>query len=230
MTDVADLPAGALVVDGDEDPENQNPAVVVNTPPIPATEWDVDDDTTVSEYPGNEPYPDSAPVVLVVYRDELAEWRPEFDGGKQIPAADLARGPCYGYAFPAPRLEAVGHLDDEADTDDTGEGDTDDTDEGDTDDTDEGDDSHDSHDSHNTGDADTADTGDPALAAIADALRESRVDEVRVREHAGVVEAEKFSTTYHVSADGTVREDRGLAERIERTARDAVADAEVLEQ
>ncbi len=206
MTDVADLPAGALVVDGDEDPENQNPAVVVNTPPIPAAEWDVDDDTTVSEYPGNEPYPDSAPVVLVVFRDELAEWRPEFDGGKQIPAAALVRGPCSGYAFPAPRLEAVGHLDDEADDEDS-------TDGPETDD-------EDSTDEHETGDT------DPPLVAIADALRERRVDAVRVSDGAGVVEVEKLGVTYHVEADGSVREGDRVAEKLEDIARDVLGGGE----
>jgi hypothetical protein len=202
MTDPADLPAGALVVDGDEDPEDQNPAVVVNTPPIPAAEWDVDDDTTVAEYPGNEPYDDGAPVVLVVYRDELAEWRPGFDGGKQIPAADLARGPCYGYAFPAPRLEAVGHLDDEDSTDEHEAGDEDSTDE------------------HETGDTDAP------LVSIADALRERRVDAVRVADGADVVEVKKLGVTYHVEADGSVREGDRVAEKLEDIARDVLGGGE----
>lgn len=192
----ADLPVGALVVDGDDDPESRNLAVAVNTPPIPAAEWEVDDDTTVAEYPGNDPYPDSAPVVLVVFRDALAEWRPEFDGETPIPAADLVRGPCYGYAFPAPRLEVVGHLNDEAN------GEEDSTDEHDTDDT------------------------TPELVAIADALRERRVEDVRVADGADAVMCEKIGVTYHVAADGSVQESGRIAEKLEEIARDALGDGE----
>ena len=197
MTDAADLPVGALVVDSDVDPDEQSPGVVVNTPPIPAAEWDVDDETTVAEYPGNEPYADSAPVVLVVYRDALAGWRPGFDGEKQIPAADLARGPCYGYAFPAPRLEQIGHLDGTPGDEEAGEADDD----------------------HETDDTDSP------LAAIADALEDRRVSDVRVAD--GAVVCEKLGVTYHVAADGSVREDDRVAGKLEDIAADVLGDLEV---
>lgn len=196
MTDAADLEPGVLVVDSDADPEQQTEAVVVNTPPVPADEWDIGG-CTVAEYRGNEPYDDSAPVVLVVYRDELAEWR-SYQGAEPIPARLLAAAPCRYYAFPRPRLEVVGHLDDEE------------ADEGDTDDS-----------------PDTDDSTDRALVAIADALQDRRVSDVRVSDGAGVVECEKLGVTYHVEADGSVRESDRVAEKLETIARDVLADLEV---
>lgn len=195
MTDAADLEPGVLVVDSDADPEQQTEAVVVNTPPVPADEWDIGG-CTVAEYRGNEPYDDGAPVVLVVYRDELAEWR-SYQGAEPIPARLLAAAPCRYYAFPRPRLEVVGHLDDEE------------ADEGDTDDS-----------------PDTDDSTDRALVAIADALRERRVDAVRVADGADVVEVEKLGVTYHVAADGSVREGDRVAEKLEDIARDVLGGGE----
>jgi hypothetical protein len=206
MTDAADLEPGVLVVDSDADPEQQTEAVVVNTPPVPAGEWDIGG-CTVAEYRGNEPYDDSAPVVLVVYRDELAEWR-SYRGAEPIPARALAAAPCRYYAFPRPRLEVVGHLDEEeADEED----DTDEHEAGDEDSTDEG---------------DTDDSPDPPLVAIADALQDRRVSDVRVSDGAGVVEVEKLGVTYHVEADGSVREGDRVAEKLEDIARDVLGGGE----
>jgi hypothetical protein len=105
MTDAADLEPGALVVDSDADPEQQNEAVVVNTPPVRADKWDIGG-CSVAEYHGNEPYDDASPVVLAVYRDELEEWR-SYQGAEPISARLLAAAPCRHYAFPRPRLELV---------------------------------------------------------------------------------------------------------------------------
>jgi hypothetical protein len=199
MTDAADLDPGVLAVDSDADPEQQTEAVVVNTPPVLADEWDIGG-CSVAEYPGNEPYDDGAPVVLVAYRDELEEWR-SYRGAEPIPARVLAAAPCRYYAFPRPRLEVVGHLDDEE---------ADEADEGDTDDS-----------------PDTDDNPDPALAAIADALQDRRVSDVRVADGAGVVECEKLGVTYHVADDGSVRESDRVVEKLETIAGDVLADLEV---
>lgn len=187
MTDTAAVSVGAVVVDRDADPGEQNEAVVVNTPPVPADEWDVGA-RTVAEYPGNEPYDHRAPVVLVVFRDDLDEWRPDYEGDEAIRAQTLAHGPAPFYSFPAPRLKQVGRLGEDA------------------------------------GGAEDR----SRLERIADALRERRVDDVRVSGGRGVVEIDKLGVTYHVDPDGRVREQQGLAEQIERVARDAV-DAEVPE-
>ena len=100
---------GDLVVDSDDD--DPSPAIVVNTPPVTAGNWDIGR-RTVATYPGNEQYSSAAAVVLVVYRDDLEQWRPEYDGGEAIPAAELARAPVPFYAFPAPRLEPAEDSDD----------------------------------------------------------------------------------------------------------------------
>lgn len=182
MTDTAAVPVGAVVVDRDAEPGEQNEAVVVNTPPVRADEWNVGTET-VAGFPGNEQYDHRAPVVLVVFRDDLEAWRPDYTGDEAIRAKTLETGPAAFYAFPEPRLKRVGRLGETA-----------------------------------------ADSGEERgrLEAIADALRERRVDDVRVSGGRGVVEVDKLGVTYHVEPDGQVREQQGLAEQIERVARDAV--------
>ena len=101
--------AGEVVRDRDDD--DPNDAIVVNVPPIPASEWDVTAlDQTLAE--ANPDYPADAQTVIVVFREVLTEYfegtdtTGEFDS--QIPIATLADEHVQFYAFPAPRLEATG--------------------------------------------------------------------------------------------------------------------------
>lgn len=101
----SELEHGDLVEDRD-DPK-PNPAVVVNTPRVSAEEWYVGGRGTVAM--DNPDYPADAPVVVVVYQDDLREVRPYYCGTSPLKLAALERETRI-YAFPAPRLERVGSL------------------------------------------------------------------------------------------------------------------------
>jgi len=101
--------AGEVVHDRDDDEPND--AVVVNVPPLPASEWDVRAlDKTLAE--ANLDYPADAQTVIVVFCETLAEYFETTDTTgeleSQLPIAALANEQVQFYAFPAPRLEATG--------------------------------------------------------------------------------------------------------------------------
>ena len=99
---------GEVVRDRDDD--DPNDAVVVNVPPIPASEWDVHalGQTLAEANPG---YPADAQTVVVVFRESLAEYLDttdttgEFDS--QLPLSDLADEHVPFYAFPVLRLDST---------------------------------------------------------------------------------------------------------------------------
>ena len=103
--------AGEIVHDRDD--EDPNEAVVVNTPPITAAEWEVRPrGTTLAE--DNPTYPEEAAVVIVVFRETLDDY---FDRGavdtptdgldSAIPIGQLAEEKVSFYAFPEPRLDPI---------------------------------------------------------------------------------------------------------------------------
>lgn len=98
----ASIPIGELVVDGD-DPDG-DVATVVNRPPTPCSEWPVTGDHTVASYPGNEPYPDDSPVVIIAFTETLNGERPEFNGSP-VALSDLHEKGVDTFAFPPERLE-----------------------------------------------------------------------------------------------------------------------------
>lgn len=90
----------------DRDDTDPNEAIVVNTPSKTAEEWDVFPlECTLAE--DNPDYPADAAVTVVVFREELDETRPDYDGGEPLSLGDLE---AYYYAFPEPRLRKVGEL------------------------------------------------------------------------------------------------------------------------
>ena len=107
MSATHDPMIGARVHDSD-DPEPDD-ARVVNVPGKPADEWTVaDGDHTVATYPGNEGYAEDAPVVIVVFEDELAEHGlGDWGGDQPLQLSDLADQGVMYWAFPAPRLEVI---------------------------------------------------------------------------------------------------------------------------
>ncbi len=107
LMNTAELKTGDVVVDRDAGPEDREAAVVVNTPPVAARDWKLFHGLTVAEYDGNEEYDPNVPVALVVYRAELGEWRPGYNGRSAIPATSLEGAPVEYYTFPAPRLKVV---------------------------------------------------------------------------------------------------------------------------
>ena len=104
--------AGAVVHDRDD--KDPNDAVVVNTPPVTAAEWDVRPrGTTLAE--DNPTYPEDAAVVIVVFRETLNEYFDREDVNapagtleSAMPISHLAEEQIRFYAFPAPRLDATG--------------------------------------------------------------------------------------------------------------------------
>ena len=113
-----DLQPGAIVVDRDRDQAEQNEAVVMATPPVPAEQWDIAAlDCTLAE--ANPDYPADARTVLVIYRsrfddddekyrvDVPDEIRRKLAAHDEIAVRDIA-DLCKFYAFPEPRLEPTG--------------------------------------------------------------------------------------------------------------------------
>lgn len=100
---------GDVVVDRDADSDQQNEAVVVNVPPPNADEWETPGGT-VATHPVNQQYPADADVVVVVFREELDEARPDYDGSRALSLATLADERVPYFAFPRPRLRRVGEL------------------------------------------------------------------------------------------------------------------------
>lgn len=97
---------GDLVIDREEEPDEASRAVVVLTPDMTITDWDVDDETTVADM--NPEYDEDASVAIVAYVDDLDEW---WDGWRDVETDELFdeiadRGHKF-YAFPEPRLETV---------------------------------------------------------------------------------------------------------------------------
>lgn len=111
--DRAPFEIGEAVVDHELD--DPNTAIIVNCPPQPADEWIAYRDTTVAE--DNPDYPEDSPVAVAVYRDELAEFDPNWaDRSSDDPFAlsEFNDNGVSHYAFPAPRLRSL----DQGDSDD----------------------------------------------------------------------------------------------------------------
>jgi hypothetical protein len=103
-----DLAAGDLV----HDAEDQTPddAVVVNTPPVAAEDWEAPglDGTTVAD--DNPDYPADAPVAIIVYKQHLKEYDPDWlaqEDPDPIPVSQLREDRILTYSFPAPRLTLI---------------------------------------------------------------------------------------------------------------------------
>ena len=89
----------------DRDRNNPKSAIVVNCPPQTVNEWIAYTNTTVAE--DNPDYPADAPVVVVVYRHDLAEFDPDWpDHDGPYSLADLNEAGVSHYSFPAPRLRS----------------------------------------------------------------------------------------------------------------------------
>jgi len=106
MSAVDERLVGARVHDShDDDPDD---ARVVALPDKPAHEWDVDGEHSVATFPGNEDYPDDAPVVVIVFEDELAaSGLDDWSGDDEIALSQLAEQGVDHFAFPAQRLAIV---------------------------------------------------------------------------------------------------------------------------
>lgn len=99
---------GARVVDREDAPNKRNPIVVVNTPPVPSSNWEISKTgRTVAEGRRNEEYPDDAEIAVGVFEDVVKE--NDLDASDvPLSLASLDKAGIKFYAFPAPRLKAVG--------------------------------------------------------------------------------------------------------------------------
>jgi len=105
----AEIDHGTIVLDREVTPSYANPAVVVNTPSTRIDEWYVPGrDGTVGR--DNPEYAPSEPVVVVVYRDTLADHYSHYTGSRPLPLERLSAEGLKQYAFPASRLEPVGSV------------------------------------------------------------------------------------------------------------------------
>lgn len=214
----ADLEPGAVVVDREDPPRERDEAIVVNTPPVPADEWEVLGDQTVAEYDGNEPYPVDDPVACVVYREAFDRTdRDPDDVDGPIPLRDLDVN---YYTFPVSRLRVVEDREGTAwrahgdAAEDGGGG---------------GEPSGDAEEDPAPRSREAQDTlaDAPAdLAAIARALRERNVDDVTVDQDAGLVRVEKLGLAYTIKRDGTVLDGGAFADALEAVATGALDDTE----
>jgi len=192
-----DPPLGVLDIVRDREDDDPNDAVVVNTPPVAAEDWAARDGVSVAD--DNPEYDPEADVIVVAFRGELAETRPDFtDTNDALPLAE-ADG-VDTYAFPPGRLRRVASICPDA------PGEHSRKEEGDTD----------------VEPADTEPTLRDDLDAIAEAVRELNVDAVAVDTFREAVVVEKLGVEYTVAPDGTVDDDDRVAEALEAAAAEVV--------
>ena len=202
-----DPPLAVLDVVRDREDDEATDAVVVNTPPVAAKDWTAYGSVSVAE--DNPEYDDEAEVIIVAFRDELAEARPDFtytNDALQLAQADDVDT----FAFPPGRLRRVASIcpknDEERDGTDTG-ADT----EGDT------------PADPSRGEAVEEDGLRAGLDAIAGAVEELNVDSVAVDTFREAVVVEKLGVEYLIHADGSVDDDDRVGEALEEAA-EAVVD------
>ncbi|MCD2201520.1 ParB/RepB/Spo0J family partition protein [Halobacterium sp. KA-4] len=97
---------GDIVIDRDDPPGE---AVVVNTPPQTASEWNLRSRLTLAE--DNPEYPDDDNVIIVVYQDTLEDALPYYCGANPLLLSDLHDRGVRFYAFPQSRLKKTGEID-----------------------------------------------------------------------------------------------------------------------
>ena len=103
---MADAPFDIGETVTDRDRTSPKPAIVVNRPPQTVDEWIAYTNTTVAE--DNPDYPVDAPVIVVVYRHDLAEFDPNWpDHDGPFSLAELNEAGVSHYSFPAPRLASL---------------------------------------------------------------------------------------------------------------------------
>ncbi|ERG97348.1 MAG: hypothetical protein J07HQW2_03834 [Haloquadratum walsbyi J07HQW2] len=108
-----DLSFGDIVTDKEppghkgRDGSDTDRAVVVNTPPVTAEEWDVPSRrATVAEE--NPQYRSDSPIAIVVFTPDLDSEFQYYSGVAPLKLTRLERSDVDYYAFPQPRLRKVG--------------------------------------------------------------------------------------------------------------------------
>lgn len=86
----------------DREDDNQNTAIVANTPPIPANDWEVyGGPTTVAD--DNPDYPAETPIVMATFENDLSNLD-DWDQETYLSTSELSAADAPYYTFPTPRL------------------------------------------------------------------------------------------------------------------------------
>jgi hypothetical protein len=215
--DSAPFDIGEPVVDREQD--DPNTAIIVNCPPKTATDWIAYRETTVAE--DNPDYPDDALIAVAVYRDELAEFDPDWaDRDKPFSLAEFNEAGTSHYSFPAPRLKSLTSEarsdDDTTDTDAENETGEQTVEEASTDDTSTAP-TEDETNTDGTGETESEPAPDPP-AAVRD-LKETLADRglaAEIEANGQTVAAEKLGVTYRVQPGEVLDGDGPHREKIEQ--------------
>jgi hypothetical protein len=218
----ASFAIGEPVVDRDQG-DDPDTAIIVNCPPKTADEWTAYHDTTVAD--DNPDYPADAPVAVAVYRDELAEFDPDWDDhDTPFSLSDLGEAGVSHYSFPAPRLKSIeqsetnSEQETQSDERTPEESSLDDEDE-ETVSTDDGpaiDDDNES-DSQTGSESESEPEPSAALVTLKETLAERGVS-AEIDTDGETVTAEKLGVTYRVKPEGVIEGDGPHREQIERIA------------
>lgn len=185
----------------DRDRSDPAPAIVVNRPPQTADEWIAYTNTTVAE--DNPNYPPDAPVIVVVYRHDLADFDPDWpDHDGPFSLAELNETSVSYYAFPAPRLRSLATDDDTETSDEPAKAEFEDAP---------------APDSNSDSDPDCDPTSDPPAAVRA---LQQRLDEggmtTALEDDNQTIRATKLGETYRVRPDEVLEGDGALRNRLEQ--------------
>jgi hypothetical protein len=97
---------GDAVIDSED--ESPDTAIVINFPNEPCSEWDCyteDDGTQVTVADDNPSYPDDAPVVVVLFVEQIEQHYPEWTGDDPLSLSEVSAQDITHYGFPPGRLE-----------------------------------------------------------------------------------------------------------------------------
>lgn len=193
---------GERVVDREQD--DPSTAIIVNDPARTAENWNAYRETSVAE--DNPGYPEDAPVAVAVYRDELAEFDPDWaerDGPFSL--TEFNEAGVYHYSFPATRLESLENdrYDGPADIDGESGDEDEDTDEASTAD-------------------EPADPTDNGLQELHEHLTSNGVN-VQPDDDGETLVFTKLGVTYHIHPGGNVEGDGPHREHVEEIVAEAPA-------
>ena len=220
---------GEPVVDRDSEDDDPNAAIIVNCPPRTAEDWTAYHDTTVAE--DNPDYPEDASIAVVVYRDVLTEFDPDWaERDKPFPLAELNEADVSHYSFPAPRLKSLEREKDseadgasgDADADENGKEGKDTTDTTETDDasTDENElVSEGSRDAESKSESEDRDEPAPEPPATVSALKDTLEDRgmtAEIEADGHTVTTEKLGVTYRIRSGKVLDGDGPHRDQIEQ--------------
>ncbi|HET7323524.1 MAG TPA: hypothetical protein VFJ06_04260 [Halococcus sp.] len=200
----------------DREDDDPDPAVVINVPDVPADEWDIPRfGKTLAE--DNPDYPADAPIVTVLFEDNLDYHFPDWERDEPISYDTLDEWGLQYYTFPAPRLEPAEPTE-PIQPDAESDGDTSSTDEAISPPTAEKDETDASAPSE--ADAETATQDSPTQPSAAVRALEARLEDggmtTELESDGRTIRATKLGNTYRVRPDRVLDGDGPLRNRLEK--------------